>query len=216
MEMPSEIDEAVLVERTIQGDQDAFRTLVLLYETPLLTYIYGILNDWENARDIVQETFVAAYYALPRWISPTSVSKSHEENTSSTRYSSLEMHPLAPWLYQIATNRAITFLKKNSANKHTLSLDDSPPNIRKAVMIVHIDNKIALEEQLIARELLHKALSCLSEDDASCLVLHFVLGEHYAEIAERVGSTKEAVRKRVARGLVALRSAYIALETEVS
>jgi RNA polymerase sigma-70 factor (ECF subfamily) len=216
MEMPSEIDEVVLVERTIQGDQDAFRTLVLLYETPLLTYIYGILNDWENARDIVQETFVAAYYALPRWIPPTSVSKTREENTSSTGYSSLEMHPLAPWLYQIATNRAITFLKKHPANKYTLSLDNSSLGIQDVVMTAQIGDKIALEEQLIARELLKKALSCLSEDDAFCLVLRFVLGEQYIEIAERVGSTAEAVRKRVARGLVALRSAYIALETEVS
>ncbi|MGB8346558.1 MAG: RNA polymerase sigma factor [Ktedonobacteraceae bacterium] len=216
MEMSSKIDEIDLVDRTIQGDQDAFRTLVLLYETPLLAYIYGILNDWENARDVAQETFVAAYYALPRWIPPTSISKIREGNTSSTGRSSLETHLLAPWLYQIATNRAITFLKKHPANKHTLSLDDSSPGIQDIAISAQIGDKNALEEQFIARELLHIALSHLSEEDALCLVLRFVLGERYTEIAERVGSTKEAVRKRIARGLVALRSAYIALETEVS
>lgn len=48
-----------------------------------------------------------------------------------------------------------------------------------------------------------------------CLVLRFVLKEQYSEIAERLGLTKEAIRKRVTRGLVTLRSAYETLEMEV-
>lgn len=75
---------------------------------------------------------------------------------------------------------------------------------------------MTLEDRYVSHELLHEALSRLSEEDALCLVLRFVAGERYAEIGTTLGLTKEAVRKRIARGLIALRSAYKSLDTEVS
>lgn len=72
----------------------------------------------------------------------------------------------------------------------------------------------AWEDRYVVRELLQEALSQLPVDDALCIILRFIAGERYAEIAERLGMTKEAVRKRVTRGLVALRSAYKALDQE--
>jgi RNA polymerase sigma factor (sigma-70 family) len=72
-----------------------------------------------------------------------------------------------------------------------------------------------LEERTAARDLLRAALGHLTEEDAACLVLHYVAGERYAEIAARLGLTSEAVRKRVSRGLVVLRAAYRALDVEV-
>jgi RNA polymerase sigma factor (sigma-70 family) len=67
---------------------------------------------------------------------------------------------------------------------------------------------------VIGRELLRVALATLDEDDAACLVLHYVAGERYGEIAARLGISSEAVRKRVGRSLSSLRRAYAALETE--
>ena len=71
-----------------------------------------------------------------------------------------------------------------------------------------------MEERAIARDLLRRALRDLSEEDVACVVLHYVAGERYGEIASRLGLTPEAVRKRVARGLIALRAAYAAQESE--
>lgn len=63
------------------------------------------------------------------------------------------------------------------------------------------------EETYVLREILHEALCRLSDEDGTCVVLRFVQGERYADIAELLGTTSEAVRKRVARGIVVMREA---------
>ncbi|HEY7349949.1 MAG TPA: sigma-70 region 4 domain-containing protein [Ktedonobacterales bacterium] len=59
-------------------------------------------------------------------------------------------------------------------------------------------------------------LNRLSREDAACLLLRFVGGERYAEIAARLGISTEAAHKRVGRGLVTLRAVYRQLDREVS
>lgn len=181
----------------------------------------SLLGNLDDARDIAQETFVAAFYALPRWKSPISKDVSgdvrNEEIDSPSGCTYVESHPLAPWLYRIATNRALTFLKTRSASMKLVltEFEAQPQNNQKRTLISQSANGMTLEDCYVARELLREALSCLSEEDAVCLVLRFVLKEQYSEIAERLGLTKEAIRKRVTRGLVTLRSAYETLEMEV-
>lgn len=183
-------DELALARRAATGDTAAFTAIVQAYEARLLAYLTQMLGDPEAARDVAQDTFIAAYQALPRWQPPE---RPHPQ-------------PLSPWLYRIATNRALSLLRARLAP----SVDVAPaPSASSAPDIM------PFEDRLAARELLQAALRLLSAEDAACLVLHFVAGERYGEIATRLGLTSEAVRKRVARGLTTLRSAYAALDTEV-
>ena len=205
------------IQKAAHGDHDAFCHLVLAYETPVLTYLHSILGDWENARDLTQETFIAAFYGLPHWQPPESLN--HELPVPQERLQlahSIIDHPLAPWLYRIATNQARTFLKQQGRRKRAgmpLSTDHHRDRGQMSKSVGRLQASVeAWEDQYAVRELLHEALSQLSVDDAVCIILRFVAGERYAEIAERLGITKEAVRKRVARGLVVLRSIYKALD----
>jgi len=211
-------EELELVHQVVHGDHEAFRLLVLSYESSLLMYLKSLLGNLEDARDIAQETFVAAFYALPRWKSPISKDVSgdvrNKEVDSPSGGTYVGAHPLAPWLYRIATNRALTFLKTRSANMSLVLADfeNQPQANQKGTLIPQSANGMTLEDRYVARELLREALSCLSEEDAVCIVLRFVLKEQYSEIAEQLGLTKEAIRKRITRGLVTLRSAYETLE----
>ena len=63
-------DELALARRAATGDQRAFAQIVTLYERRLLVYLTQMLNDAETARDMAQETFIAAFQALPRWQPP--------------------------------------------------------------------------------------------------------------------------------------------------
>lgn len=180
----------------------------------MLTYLYSILGDWENARDLAQETFVAAFYALPSWHPPELLhdQRSSSQNNEQPARTIME-HPLAPWLNRIATNRALTFLKWQGRQKRAVVPIQSER---------HTDSQMnestgfaeSWENRYVVRELLHEALRQLSTDDATCIVLRFVAGERYAEIADHLGITTEAVRKRVARGLVVLRAVYQVLDGE--
>ncbi|BCL82962.1 RNA polymerase sigma factor [Ktedonobacteria bacterium brp13] len=207
------------IRKAACGDHNAFGKLVLVYETPILTYLQSILGNWENARDLTQETFIAAFYDLPRWQPPEQLhhGQSAAQNSAHTARFSLN-HPLAPWLYRIATNQALTFLKQQSRYKRTgiaLSPEDHTDTIQISESAKKPQSFVAAwEDRYVVRELLHEALSQLATEDALCIILRFVAGERYTEIADRSGMTKEAVRKRVTRGLVVLRSVYKALEQE--
>jgi RNA polymerase sigma-70 factor (ECF subfamily) len=79
-------EDAALVARSLKGDDDAFRTLVERYERPLYWIAHDVLLDADEARDVVQETFVRAHAAL------ASFDASRD---------------LLNWLYRIARNLAI-------------------------------------------------------------------------------------------------------------
>lgn len=200
-------DEPGLIARAQKGDGEAFRLLANFYGPRLSTYLARMLGDQESARDLVQETLLAAYRALPRWQPPAVSLKGAGEPGVEQRF--LLQHPLSPWLYRIATNFALTYLK----NRASLST-------RSQAGGAHFQNQpssmLDLEERYATRELLREALSRLSPEDATCLLLRFVGGERYAEIAVHLGISKEAARKRVGRGLASLRGVYRQLDMEVS
>lgn len=95
--LPDGQDEFDLAERAAHGDHEAFGALVRRYESRLLAYLTHMLGDPELARDVAQETFLAAYRALPRWRPPDGVTT----------------NPLSSWLYRIATNRALSLLREH-------------------------------------------------------------------------------------------------------
>ena len=203
--------ELELVARARQGDAEAFGQLVSFYEPKLLTYLTRMLSEQESARDLVQETLLAAYRGLARWQPP--VSRPQPAADGSAEQSYVAEHPLAPWLYRIATNLALNYLKGQPAGAGSASRQWMEP---ATVDLARVDSSLSLEERYVTRELLREALGYLSREDATCLLLRFVGGERYADIAARLGISKEAARKRVGRGLTTLRMVYRRLDMEVS
>ena len=102
---------------------------------------------------------------------------------------------LKAWLYRIATNNALKFHRRRRLLSFVPFLETEGPTTRDASSI---DDKMAIEEALLQVPPARRA----------CLVLHFVEGLRYREIAEIVGANEDAVRKRVAKGRREFRKAY--------
>jgi len=94
------------------------------------------------------------------------------------------------WLYRIATNNALQLRRR----KRLLSFI---PFTSKEEDIPNVGNQIDYPGETFA---INEALLKIPEEQRTCLVLHFVEGFKYREIAETLGCSEEAVRKRVARG----------------
>lgn len=94
------------------------------------------------------------------------------------------------WLYRIATNNALQHRRR----KKLLSF--IPFTAKEHDMLDSINQDDRTDESLE----LHETLLKVPEEQRTCLVLHFVEGFKYREIAETLGCSEEAVRKRVARG----------------
>jgi len=77
------MNEAELITHAQKGSIAAWETLVSIYQEPVFRMAYLFLGDPDEAEDIAQETFIRAYYALPRFESAL---------------------PLRPWLLRIASN----------------------------------------------------------------------------------------------------------------
>ncbi|MBV9279786.1 MAG: RNA polymerase sigma factor [Chloroflexi bacterium] len=84
-------EECEWVQRARQGDLEAFDLIMGRYETKLLRFLTGLVSDVEVARELCQDTFLAAYQALPRL--------------------SGEVR-LSAWLHTIALNRARSYHRK--------------------------------------------------------------------------------------------------------
>lgn len=203
--------ELALISRSAGGDSDAFRKLVESYERELLNYLRRLLGDAESARDIAQETFIAAYQALPTWRPPWQIrDKTPTASNALVRSQGHQLHrPLAPWLYRIATNRALSELKRRRMHTRRSDQDMTIAMLQTArwTSLASIEPVTNPEETYVLREILYEALCRLSEEDATCIVLRFVQGKRYADIAQLLGITSVAVRKRVARGIVVMREA---------
>src|ERR671928_386286 len=85
-----------LLEATRSGDQDAFAELVSRYRNQITSYIYRMTNDYDGAVDLAQETFLRVYRAAGRY-----------QTT----------HAFSTYIYRIATNLAISELRKRKRRR---------------------------------------------------------------------------------------------------
>jgi len=102
---PSDSDPQVeqrLVKRAKCGDLEAYDGLVRRYQERIYATIYHMTANHEDANDLAQETFIKAYQAL----------KSFKGDSS-----------FFTWVYRIAVNKTINFLKQRK-NKTHMSLND--------------------------------------------------------------------------------------------
>ena len=103
---------------------------------------------------------------------------------------------LKAWLYRIATNNALKFHRRRRLLPFVpFHRTEEPPDAQSTSSL---DERIAIEEALLQ----------VPPERRACLVLHFVEGLRYREIAVIVGAKEDAVRKRVAKGRKEFRRAY--------
>ncbi len=87
-----EVEDRELIDRVLAGQTEEFRVLVNRYQQPVFRFVHGLLNHHEDACDVVQDVFLAAFTKLSTY--------SQARGTFST------------WLYTIARNRSLNELKK--------------------------------------------------------------------------------------------------------
>ena len=175
---PSSKLEGDLVKLARRGDLAAYDELVNRYQQRIYATIYHMTANHEDANDLAQESFIKAYSALNSF------------KGGSTFYT---------WLYRIAVNKTINFLKQRK-NKYHLSLNDIDFNAEHDPdLVALISNKtptraVGLNELKIK---LNEALLKLSEPHRIVVVLHDVQGQSHEDIAEIVGCNIGTVRSRL-------------------
>ncbi len=163
-----DIEEGKLIKRCQSGDQVAFKKLFERYQQKIYIASYNILGDHDIARDVVQETFVRVFKNIKNF------------NRGKHFYT---------WLYQIAINVSIDFLRKRARNRETGA----------DVTIYDKDTKtptrcIVLQE---TKDKVRQIISMLPDKYKIVLALRDIQGLSCEEIAEIIGCKSITARWRI-------------------
>jgi RNA polymerase sigma-70 factor, ECF subfamily len=151
----------------------AFDELVERYQSPLRRFLYGLVQDYELAADLCQETFLSAYSALPR-----------------LKLQGGENLDLSAWLYTIALNQARGVLRRRRILRWVPFVSASHERAASSPDIA---------TEVVMRDEVRGILERLPVDQRACLLLH-ADGFRYAEIANILGCSLAAVKLRILRG----------------
>jgi RNA polymerase sigma-70 factor (ECF subfamily) len=171
------------------GDPAAFRRLVELNSTNVYNVALKLLNDEQEAEDVLQETFLSAFQAIGRFEGRSKIST---------------------WLYRIAYNASLMCLRKRK-QMTAFSLDQSLADGIEAEEHVSrqlVDWSKVPDDQLLtaeARQEMDRAIAELPETLRSAFVLRDIQGLSGAETAEVLGITVQAVKNRLHRARLRLR-----------
>ncbi len=172
------VDDQTLVKRSQAGDINAFEELVTRYHGKLYGLLYNMTSNKEDAEDMLQDVLTKAYQSLPKF------------KGNSSFYT---------WVYRIAINRTINFLKKRK-RKQALSLDNVDHGIERDPAYVELSSRESPVRDVNIGELqekLNKALQTLSEKHRTVVVLHDVQGIPHNEIANMLGVSEGTLRSRL-------------------
>ena len=171
-------DEGVLVQRARQGDLEAYDELVQRYQERIYATVYHMTSNHEDANDLAQESFIKAFQAL----------KSFKGGSS-----------FYTWLYRIAVNKTINFLKQRKNRQH-MSLNDIDFQAEHDPdLVALVSEKTPRREAGLSelQEKLNEALMKLSEPHRLVVVLHDVQGQSHEEIAKVMDCNVGTVRSRL-------------------
>jgi RNA polymerase sigma factor (sigma-70 family) len=175
---PGADEEMGLVKRARKGDLTAYDELVRRYQERIYATVYHMTSNHEDANDLAQEAFIKAFQAL----------KSFKGGSS-----------FYTWVYRIAVNKTINFLKQRR-NRTQMSLDDLDFNAEHDPdLVALISDKTPRREVALGelQEKLNAAMQKLSEPHRLVVVLHDVQGLSHEEIAKIMDCNIGTVRSRL-------------------
>ncbi|MDR2806601.1 MAG: sigma-70 family RNA polymerase sigma factor [Puniceicoccales bacterium] len=160
------------------GSQAAFSEFVHTHKQRIFSVVYNIIHNASDASEITQEVFIKAYHSIHVFQSQAS---------------------LFTWLYRIAVNVSLSFLRKNKKRNFVSidQLDESGISLEQLRSIPSVDggDKSAVLKEL--QKKLNEALQKLSNKHRVVIVLFEVEGMSHEEISQIVGCSVGTVRSRL-------------------
>lgn len=133
------------------GDEESFAIFYRETYKGLFSFIYSYVADWHSSEDLMQETYIKVKLNADKYLIGTNVTA---------------------WMFQIAKNLCLDFLKKQN-NRKVENIDD-----------VVVEKHFEPENKLLVHDMLNKYLK---ETDRQIVLLHILFGYKNREIAQILG-----------------------------
>ncbi|MFY0685110.1 MAG: sigma-70 family RNA polymerase sigma factor [Balneola sp.] len=185
----SSIEDDGFVVRALKGDESAYKDLMNKYDRPIFFHVRKMIKEKELVEDLVQEVFMKAFKNL------TSYSNEYAFST---------------WLYRIATNHTIDYLRKKKLQ--TLSIND-PYKTKDGEFEIQLpDDTYATDKEVIRKErkqIVQEAIEELPEKYKAVIQLRHMDELSYDEISEKLDLPLGTVKAHIFRARELLYKALI-------
>ena len=183
----SQPSDAEIVQTVLQGNKDRYALLVDRYSARLINYLTRMAgNRWEG-EELAQETFVRAYFALDSYKS---------------------QYKFSTWLFKIATNLCLNHLKKRQRLVHVDDYRNEEDESAWVLPDSHQDgDPVAVARRREMQRQIQRAIDQLPPAYRSAVILRYLHGLSYQEIADVLDLPMGTVKSRIGRG----RSRLVAL-----
>ncbi len=158
--------ESQLLEGLKAGDRDAYRLLVEKYHVKVIRTCTGFLHSGADAEDIAQEVFIEVFRSVDRFRGDAS---------------------LSTWIYRIAVNKSLNFLRSSGRRKLFSFLTGHDDNYLHEINNEHASQESNPEESMIQSDharILEQALNSLPAKQRTAFVLNKYEDLSYKEIAD--------------------------------
>ncbi len=172
--------DADVIRRVLDGDKDSYSLLVDAYSARVINYLVRMTGTRHEAEELAQEAFVRAYFAL----------RSYKPQ-----------YKFSTWLFKIATNLCINYLKKRRRWVH---VDDYQDDEGKPLWVLpdarsYGNPSSTMAQHEMQREI-QEAVNQLPSVYRTVVILRHMHGLSYQEIADVTGLPIGTIKSRLGRG----------------
>ena len=172
-----EQNDAQLIQRVLQGDQDAFGPLVEKYQKGVHALVWRKIGDFHIAQEIAQDAFFKAYQQL-------ATLKNHNQ--------------FAGWLYVIAAHLCADWFRKNPPPEQSLEVTDMS-EVNEVSYSRYVAEEQATEADEARREVVKKLLQKLPESERTVMTLYYLGEMTIKAISEFLGVSPNTIKSRLSR-----------------
>jgi len=175
--------DAKLMLRVREGDRTSFELLLERHRSPVIHYLYRMVQDQAVAEELAQDVFLRVYRARATY-EPTA--------------------KFTTWLFRIATNLAWNWSRDRKHEKTQESLDADYGKAREAA-----DRTPTIEERLLQETRMNevrRAIRSLPEKQRAAVVMHKYQEMDYAQVARVLQCSESAVKSLLFRAYETLRA----------
>jgi RNA polymerase sigma-70 factor, ECF subfamily len=181
------LTDGELIVNAISGREDGFEELVRRYQRPITNYVYRMLNNYDASLDVTQEVFIKVYNSLARYSSD---------------------YKFSTWLYRIAHNAAIDYMRRNSVNQTSIEAENADGTYQ-----IQIESPNPTPEQERERSEwrteIEAVVRCLPAVYRELILLRHSQDLSYDEIAEITNLPLGTVKNRLFRAREMMREIFV-------
>src|SRR5271156_5508559 len=177
--------DAELMLRVREGDDTSFALLLERHRTPVVHFLYRMVQNQSVSEELAQEVFLRVYRSRATY-EPTA--------------------KFTTWLFRIATHLALNWVRDGKKEKGQESLDEQ--------VVDGVDRQVPDRKPTVEQEMLHQArmaevrqaIDALPAKQRAAVLMHKYQELEYAQIARALNCSESAVKSLLFRAYESLRS----------